>query len=503
MSDELSVERIQKAQESLAYRTRAFIGGQFVPAASGETFETRNPATGQVLARIAACNAEDVDRAVSAARQAFERGSWSALAPAERKVIMQRFADLIEENCLELALLEALEAGKPIGECYHVDIPDTANTVRWHAETADKLYEAVAPTSRDVRALVTREPIGVVAAVLPWNFPAMMAGWKLGPALVTGNSVILKPAEQTSLSTIRLAELALEAGIPEGVFNVVTGFGQTAGQAIGLHPDIDLVAFTGSTATGRRFLEYSAASNLKRVVLECGGKNPQIVMPDAGDLSNVAEHVLASAFWNMGQNCSAGSRLIVHRSLQQPLIEELKRQLQANWQTGDPLDPSVQLGALIEQSHMEKVLSHIERAKSDNLPLVTGGERMLAESGGYFVPPTIIDNVPRDHDIARDEIFGPVLAVIPFDHEQEAVEIANATHYGLAASLWSDSLDTVHRVSAAIRAGTVSVNCFSEGDITTPFGGYKQSGFGGRDKSTYAHDQYCELKTTWIQLKGF
>lgn len=502
MSDTLTVENIQKQRDCLEYRTQAFIDGQFVPAISGDTLDTLNPATGEVLAHVAACDVEDVDRAVKSARSAFQSGIWSNLAPAERKAIMLRFADLIETHCLELALLESLEAGKPIGECFNVDIPDTANTIRWHAEAADKLYEAVAPTPKNVLALVTREPIGVVAAVLPWNFPAMMAGWKLGPALVTGNSVILKPAEQTSLSTIRLAELALEAGIPAGVFNVVTGQGPTAGKAIGLHPDIDLVAFTGSTDTGRRFLEYSAASNLKRVVLECGGKNPQIVMPSISDLSEVAEHVLASAFWNMGQNCSAGSRLIVHRSIKDALIEELQEQLEANWHTGDPLDPNVQLGALVEEAHMQKVLSHIELARADKLTILTGGERIHQESGGYFVPPTIIDNVPKDHSIACDEIFGPVLAVVSFDTEEEAIEIANATQYGLAASLWSDDLNTVHRMSAAIKAGTVSVNCFSEGDITTPFGGYKQSGFGGRDKSIYAHDQYCELKTTWIQLKS-
>ncbi|MDN3556211.1 aldehyde dehydrogenase [Halomonas maura] len=500
MSDTLTQDAIVRQIEQLEYRNLAFIDGRFVAARSGETFETLNPATGEVLTQVAACGEEDVDLAVQAARRAFEAGVWSGLAPAERKAIMQRFADLIEEHCLELAVLEALEAGKPIGECFNVDIPDTANTIRWHAEAADKLYDAVAPTEKGVVATVSREPIGVVGAVLPWNFPAMMAGWKLGPALITGNSVVLKPAELTSLSTTRLAELAHQAGIPAGVLNVVTGLGHVAGKTIGLHPDVDLAAFTGSTEVGRKFLEYSAASNLKRVVLECGGKNPQVVMPDVGDLKAVAGDVLASAFWNMGENCSAGSRLIVHRSIKDALLDEMQVQLASDWQIGDPLDPEVQLGALIEQAHMDKVLAHIAQAKSEGLKAVTGGERVLQESGGYFVPPTIFDDVSPEAGVAREEIFGPVLAVIPFDTEEEAIAIANDTCYGLAASLWSDDLNTVHRMAAAIRAGTVSVNCFSEGDITTPFGGYKQSGFGGRDKSVYAHDQYCELKTTWIQL---
>ncbi len=500
MSDILTQDAIARQIERLEYRNQAFIDGRFVPASSGETFDTLNPATGELLTRVAACDGADVDLAVQAARRAFEAGVWSGLAPAERKAIMQRFADLIEEHCLELAVLEALEAGKPVGECFNVDIPDTANTIRWHAEAADKLHDAVTPTDKSVLSIVKREPIGVVGAVLPWNFPAMMAGWKLGPALITGNSVVLKPAELTSLSTLRLAELAHEAGIPAGVLNVVPGLGHVAGKAIGLHPDIDLAAFTGSTEVGRKFLEYSAASNLKRVVLECGGKNPQVVMPDVSDLKSVANNVLAAAFWNMGENCSAGSRLIVHRSIKDALVDELQRQLEEEWVTGDPLDPSVQLGALIEKDHMDKVLAHIEQAKADGLTPVTGGMRLREESGGYFVAPTIFDEVPKEAAVAREEIFGPVLAVIPFDTEEEAIAIANDTCYGLAASLWSEDLNTVHRMAAAIRAGTVSVNCFSEGDITTPFGGYKQSGFGGRDKSVYAHDQYCELKTTWIQL---
>ncbi|AOE85481.1 aldehyde dehydrogenase [Pseudomonas sp. TCU-HL1] len=499
MTDALTRSAIDQEIERLEFRNQAFIDGRFVAARSGATFATLNPATGQVLTEVAACDGEDVDLAVKAARAAFESGVWSKLAPAGRKAIMLRFADLIDAHLLELAVLESLESGKPVGECFAIDIPDTAATIRWHAEAGDKLYDAISPSNPSNIGMIKREPIGVVGAVLPWNFPCMMAGWKLGPALITGNSVILKPAELTSLATLRLAELAFEAGIPAGVLNVVPGLGHTAGKAIGLHPDIDLAAFTGSTEVGRLFLEYSAKSNLKRVVLECGGKNPQVVMADAGNLQTVASNVLSAAFWNMGENCSAGSRLIVHRSIKDALLDELVRQLE-DWATGDPLDPSVRLGALIEQAHMEKVLGHIEQAKAEGARLVTGGKRLYPESGGYFVAPTIFDGVTSASSVARDEIFGPVLAVITFDTEEEAIAIANDTCYGLAASLWTDNINTAHRVASAIRAGTVSVNCFSEGDISTPFGGYKQSGFGGRDKSVYAHDQYCELKTTWIQL---
>jgi gamma-glutamyl-gamma-aminobutyraldehyde dehydrogenase len=499
VTDTLTRSAIDQQLERLEYRTQAFIDGRFVAANSGATFSTLNPATGQVLAEVAACDAEDVDAAVQAARAAFDAGVWSKLAPAERKAIMFEFADLIDANRLELSVLESLEAGKPVGECYAIDIPDTAATIRWHAEAGDKLYDTLSPSAPGNIGMIRREPVGVVGAVLPWNFPCMMAGWKLGPALITGNSVILKPAELTSLATLRLAELAFEAGVPAGVLNVVPGLGHTAGKAIGLHPDIDMTAFTGSTEVGRLFLEYSAKSNLKRVVLECGGKNPQVVMGDAGDLKAVAGNVLSAAFWNMGENCSAGSRLIVHRSIKDALLEEMLSQLE-DWATGDPLDPAVRLGALIEQAHMEKVLGHIEQAKTEGCKLLTGGVRLHEQSGGYFVAPTIFEASSNAASVAQEEIFGPVLAVIAFDTEEEAIAIANDTCYGLAASLWTANINTAHRVAAAIRAGTVSVNCFSEGDICTPFGGYKQSGFGGRDKSIYAHDQYCELKTTWIQL---
>ncbi|MDR5760356.1 aldehyde dehydrogenase [Caballeronia sp. LZ035] len=489
----------QGKAQGLALDGRALIAGVRCNAASNETFDTLNPSTGKALAAIAKCDAKDVDRAVTAAREAFESGIWSKAAPSHRKAVLQRLAQLIDDNAEELALLEALEAGKPISECMGLDIPESAACIRWHAEATDKRYDALSPSGASVVSMITREPIGVVGAVLPWNFPALMLAWKIGPALSVGNSVIVKPAEQTSLSTLRIADLALEAGLPSGVLSVVTGPGEGAGQAIGCHADIDLVAFTGSTETGKRFLRYSADTNLKRVVLECGGKNPQVVLPDVANLDAVAEQAVAAAFWNMGENCSAGSRIIVHASHKEALLHKMQAVLDG-WKTGDPLDPDVKLGSLIEEAHYRKVLGHIEKARAEGARIVCGGQATLSESGGWFVEPTIIDQVTPEMSIARDEVFGPVVCFIEYADVDEAVRIANDTCYGLAASLWTDNVNHAHKVAARIRAGTVTVNCFGEGDLTTPFGGFGQSGFGGRDKSIYAHDQYCELKTTWLKL---
>ena len=495
---ELNHQIIKDALEKLEFHTRAIINGEAVNSVSGDFFDVENPATGKIITRITACNEEDVEIAVRAARDVFERGDWSRMAPADRRRVMSRFADLIDEHALELTLLEVLEAGKPVSETLHTDIHETAECIRWHAEATDKIYDQVCPTSRDNLGMIIREPVGVVGAVLPWNFPAQMAAWKLGPILSMGNSVIIKPAEITSLSTIRLAELALEAGLPAGVFNVLPGKGSVLGQALGLHMDVDCCAFTGSTGVGRKFLEYAAQSNLKRTVLELGGKSPQIVMPDVVDLKTTAEHVAAAAFWNMGENCSAGSRLIVHETVKEPLLKELLTVMES-WKLGDPLDPEVMLGSMIEKKHMDKVLSYIAKGVEEGAELRLGGRQVLKETGGYFVEPTIFDNVTNDMTIAREEIFGPVLSVITFRTEEEAIQIANETDYGLASSLHTENVHTANRMARAIKAGTVSINCFSEGDSTAPFGGFKQSGFGGRDKSLAAHDQYAELKTVWYE----
>ena len=485
--------------DTLTFSTKAVIGGRSVPAASGKTFETLNPANGTALAEVAECAQEDVDRAVLAARSAFDDGPWPRMTPEERKSILLRFATLIEANADELATMESLEAGKPITDCLEIDLPETVKTIRWHAEAADKIYDQLAPTGGGVVSMIIREPIGVVGAILPWNFPLMMAAWKLGPILAAGNCVILKPAEQTSLSTIRIGELAAEAGIPDGVINVVPGFGETAGKAIGLHPGVDCIGFTGSTETGRQFLRYAADSNLKRVLLECGGKNPFVVMGDVEDLDTVADHATNSIFWNMGENCSSNSRLLVDRTIKDALVDRILERTR-DWVVGDPLDGATRIGPMIEAAHMDKVLDNIAAAEQDGARLLTGGKRVLTETGGFFIEPTVFDEVSQKMRLAREEVFGPVLAVMTFDTPEQAIALANDTDYGLAASLFTASNKTAHNAARAIKAGTVSVNCYGEGDITTPFGGYKQSGFGGRDKSLAAHDQYCETKTIWMDL---
>ncbi|MBN1363072.1 MAG: aldehyde dehydrogenase [Sedimentisphaerales bacterium] len=499
MSLPLKYDAIKAAAAKLQLRTQAFIDGQFTQGAKGKTFASVNPANGKKIVDIASCEVEDVDRAVKAARRAFESGCWSRAKPAERKKILLKFAELVEKNSDEIAILDTLNAGKPISDCINIDMPDTVHCLAWHAELIDKLYERTAPSPLENPCMIVREPMGVVGLLVPWNFPVQMAAWKIGPALAAGNSLVLKPARTTSLSAIRLAELAAEAGIPKGVFNVVTGAGMVVGEAICRHMDVDMVAFTGSTEVGRELLRYSAESNLKRVILELGGKSPQLVLADAPDLDAIVENVANAAFWNMGENCSSGSRLIVHRSIKDALLEKLIA-LVKTWNVGDPLDPEVRMGPMIEKSHMEKVLGYIEAGKAGGAKLALGGRRVLQDSGGWFVEVTIFDEANNQMKIAREEIFGPVLTVIPFENDEEAIAIANDTNYGLAASLYSRDVSKAHRVARALRAGTVSVNCFSEGDITTPFGGFKESGFFGRDKSIYAHEQYSELKTIWMQL---
>jgi len=495
----MSSANAQALMDALKPPTQAFIGGHRVDAQSGATFTTYNPATGQPLAEIAACGGADVDAAVEAARAAIEDGPWGLASPAERKRLMLRFAALVEANAHELATIETLESGKPITDSSEIDLPETINTIRWHAEAADKVNDQLTPSGSGVVSMIVREPIGVVGAVLPWNFPLLMAAWKLGPLLATGNTCVLKPAEQTSMSTVRLAELALEAGIPGGVINVVTGDGPSVGEPIGRHPDIDCVTFTGSTETGRRFLTYAAESNLKRVTLECGGKSPFVVMADAENLDAVADHMCTSIFWNAGQNCSSNSRLIVHESVKDELLG-LVQEKTGDWAVGDPLDHEVKIGALIEPEHLDKVMGHIAAASEDGAQLVRGGNQILADSGGLFVEPTIFDGVTPDMRLFQEEVFGPVLSVTTFSNPEEGIDLANQTSYGLAASVFTSNLRTAHLASRRIKAGTVTVNCYGEGDASTPFGGYNLSGFSGRDNGLAAHDQYTEQKTIWIDL---
>ncbi|AFQ45223.1 aldehyde dehydrogenase [Desulfosporosinus meridiei] len=495
----LSKEEYQKIAQGIQYPTKAFIDGEKVESVSGKIFSTENPATGEKLTEITACNEEDVDLAVRAARRAFNDKSWSGLAPVQRKKVLQTLSELILEHKDELAVLESLDSGRPISDIAPSDVYETAECFAWHGEAADKLEDQVTASPPDIVSMIVREPIGVVGAVLPWNFPMLMAAWKLGPILAAGNSVVVKPSKLTTMTMLRIAELAQEAGIPAGVLNVVTGSGALVGEAIALHPDVNLITFTGSTAVGRTLLEYSGKSNLKRVLLELGGKNPCIVMPNITDLEAAAEEIAQAAFWNMGENCSANSRLIVHKDIKDELLKAVIEKTKA-WTVGDPLDPQFRLGSMIEKSHMEKVLEYIETSKAEGADLVYGGRQILQETGGYFIEPTIFDNVTAGMTIAKEEVFGPVLAVMTFSNEEEAIEMANDTEYGLHASIWSKDVNEVHRLSRGIQAGTISVNCFSEGDMGTPFGGFKQSGFIGRDKSLWASRQYTEMKTIWMKI---
>ena len=481
--------------KSLKLPTGALIDGQFVAAKGGATFETHNPYTGDLIATLPACEAADVDAAVAAARRAFESGGWADLHPSDRKAVLCRLADLIMAHRQELAVMESLDAGKPVTDCLDLDIPETAKAIRWHGEAQDKLYDQIAPTAPDALALVVREPLGVVGAVLPWNFPLLMMAWKIGPALATGNSVVVKPAEQTSLTALRLAELALEAGVPPGVLNVITGMGPDAGEPLGRHMDVDAITFTGSTEVGRKFLEYAAQSNLKEVCLEMGGKSAAVVLSDAEDIAEIAETQAEAIFWNMGENCTANSRIIAHKDVHDELVAELARQV-ADWPLGDPLDPATRQGPLVSAEHFAKVSGLVESGKAQGARVVAGGEG----AGGLLFKPTIFADVIPGMDIYEQEIFGPVVGVTRAESDEEAIALANQTQYGLAATLYTSSIAKAHRYARKLRAGTVGVNTYSEGDISTPFGGFKASGFGGRDNGIHAHEQYTELKTIWIDL---
>ena len=488
--DLLTKSEYHAIANQLEFPVNAFIDGRYCPAQSGERFQSFNPATGDMLAEIAACNHQDVDKAVIKAREAFDDGRWACQSPADRKQVLIKLCKLMKRNQRELAVMESLDSGKTIFDCETVDIPEAIHCLQWHAEAIDKIYDESAPASNDHMALIIREPIGVVGLVLPWNFPLLMLAWKIGPALAAGCSILVKPAEETSLTALRLAELAYEAGIPRGVFNVLTGTGAQVGEPIGRHMGIDMVSFTGSTTTGKRFLTYAGESNAKEIVLEMGGKNPAIVMADAEHLDRVAQHIVNGAFWNMGENCSATSRLIVESSIKTELLERITHHLR-QWNIGDPLDPETRLGALVSKTHYDKVCGYLKLADS----FVVGGK---ADNG--FVEASVVEVTDHNHPLAKEEIFGPMLSVLTVSNLEEALMLANDTDYGLCASIFTSNIKQALRAARKLRAGTLTVNCFGEGDISTPFGGYKQSGFGGRDNSLHAHDQYTQLKTIWIDL---
>lgn len=493
----LSHKQWTERAAQLDIRSQAFIDGKFVDAVSGRKFASINPATGAVLAEVAECDAADIDKAVGAARRAFDDGRWSRMAPGSRKAVLLRLADLIRENLTEMALLDSLDMGKLVQDAVTIDAPGSAHFFQWYAEAIDKIYGEVAPTGPGDLALVRRVPLGVVGAVVPWNFPLDMATWKAAAALAAGNSVVLKPAEQSPLSALRLAELAAEAGVPDGVFNVVPGFGPTAGKAMGLHMDIDCLAFTGSTAIGKMFMQYAGQSNLKAVWPETGGKSPNIVFADCDNLEAAADMATFGIFFNQGEVCSANSRLYVERSIKDALLEKLVARAEAN-QPGDPLNPASKMGAIVDEKQTQGIMAFVEAGKA-SARLVTGGERVTVAGKGCFVQPTIFET-DHTNPLARDEIFGPVLSVIPFEREDDAIAMANDTVYGLAASVWTDNLSRALRVSDRLHAGTVSVNTVDALSAQTPFGGMKQSGF-GRDLSLHSFDKYTALKTTWIKFK--
>ena len=491
MTDLLSRDDYQALAAELQMPAACHIDGSY-KAGTGEVLVTTNPATGEALASLAMATDADVDFAVAKARDAFDKGVWSQTHPSERKQTLITLAKLMKRHRHQLAVIESLDSGKPIADCAEIDIPESINTLIWHAEAIDKIYDDVAPSGPDAMAMIIREPIGVVGCILPWNFPLLMLCWKLGPALAAGNSVIVKPAEQTPLSALYLAQLAAEAGVPRGVLQVLVGDGPTTGQAMGLHPDIDMVSFTGSTETGKRFLGYAAQSNMKQVTLECGGKNPAIILEDAENIEAIASHVANGAFWNLGQNCSATSRLIIHKDIKEAVLEKLAHHVK-EWRQGDPLDPANRLGVLVDSEHAGKVQTYLDRAEKD-------GVGVIAKSAYDGIGPVIFDVADKTHPLAHEEIFGPVLSVITVSSFDEAITIANQSAYGLAASVFTSNIKRALRAGKALKAGTVTINSYGEGDATTPFGGYKQSGFGGRDNGLASHDQFTEIKTLWVDL---
>lgn len=495
----LTHDRARSAQpEDFELPRQAFIDGRFVDAQSKATFPCISPLSGQKLCDVAACDIADVDIAVNAARRSFEQGIWSELAPDERREVMLTLAGLIDHHAEELATLITLDMGKPISDARE-DAPDAARCLRYYAEALDKVYGEVGPTGPEGIALITQEPLGVIGVVVPWNYPLDVPMWKIAPALATGNSLVVKPAEQSPLCMLRFAELTIEAGVPAGVVNVLPGFGETAGRAIGLHMDVDKVAFTGSSEVGKLFLGYAGASNMKGVQLECGGKSPNVILADVPNLDLAVEQAASGAFVNAGQMCNAGSRLLVQESIVDDVLQRLAVHAAA-WQPGDPLDPDTRMGAIVDQAQFARILDYIRVGQDEGAQLKYGGHRAREASGGYFVEPTVFAGVDNGMRIAREEIFGPVVSVLSFGSDDEGLEIANDTIYGLSAAVWTRDVSKAHRFARKLRAGAVYVNCYDAGDLSLPFGGYKQTG-GGRDLSVRALENYTQTKMTYISLE--
>lgn len=488
----------KKLAADFEHQTDAFIGGKYVTAISEKTYQTINPATEQVTAEMSACGSADVDMAVRYARSAFNKGSWSRMAARDRGAVLQKLAVLVHENADTLALMECLNVGKPIMEARMADINLASAALKWYGEAIDKITDEIIATPDNVRATITREPMGVVGVVVPWNFPLLMACWKIAPALAAGNSVIVKPSEQTPQSILKLAELAIEAGIPDGVFNVVPGTGIEAGSALGRHNDIDCLTFTGSTKVGKKFLEYSGQSNMKAVWLECGGKNPNIVMADCPNMDKAVMNAAMNAFFNQGEVCAAASRLLIEESIRDEFVERVVA-IGKTRVPGDPLNPDTNLGAIVDKGQFDRINGYIAKGQEEGADMVLGGDTATVDGKGYYINPTIFQDVKNDMTIAREEIFGPVLAAISFKNIDEAIAIANDSPYGLAAAIWTRDINVAHKAARDLQAGAVSINSYSSIDIALPFGGYKQSGL-GVDKSIHAIEKYTNMKSTWLEL---
>jgi gamma-glutamyl-gamma-aminobutyraldehyde dehydrogenase len=494
-----SLAHFESLAASMAIPSKAVIDGKIVPALSGKTFENISPRNGKIINTVAECESADIDAAVASARAAFEDGRWRKKHYNEKKRILSKLADLMKRDAEQLALLESLDMGKPIKDALAIDVPGSIKTVRYYAEALDKVYGEVGPQTQDRISFAVYEPLGVIGCIVPWNFPLMMAVWKIAPALAMGNSIVLKPAEQSPLTALKLGELALEAGIPDGVFNVVPGFGASAGKALALHMDVDMIAFTGSGPVGKLLMQYSGQSNLKRVSLELGGKSPQIVFADCPDLKAAAEAAAWGIFFNQGEVCTAASRLLVHESIAEPFVESLLA-VARTINPGDPLSPDTQFGAMVSEEQMKTALRYISTANSEGCALMLGGRRAREESGGFYVEPTVFDGVTPGATLSREEVFGPVLAVTRFKTPDEAIKLANGTVYGLASGVWTKDVSLAHRAARELRAGLVWVNGWDACDITMPFGGFKQSGF-GRDRSLHALHKYADLKSVSITLR--
>ena len=491
------IDDLYKKVSELTIETRAFIGGQYVDAKSGKTFDRVAPMDGKVYASIASCNEDDVNEAVAIAKQKYNEGVWRDMPFAKRAEILKNIGKLIRENVDEMALLEVLDVGKTYDNAVG-EITGVSKTYEYYGSWADKMYDQVAPTDGLHEAILKRVPLGVVGAIVPWNYPMVITAWKIAPALLAGNSVILKPAEQSSLNAIFLAKLIKQAGVPDGVFQVITGMGEETGKPMALHNDIDAIGFTGSSEVGKLMLQYSGQSNMKRVGLECGGKTAQVVFSDA-NLDYAAEQIAWSIYYNQGQTCHAGSRLVVHKDVKDTMIEKIKKVAMEQIPYGHPFDENSQAGAMIEQQHMEKVLNHIENAKKEGGKVVFGGNRICEETGGFYVEPTIIDEMDTNKTECQTEIFGPVLSVISFDTEEQALEIANDTIYGLGAAVWTADMAVGKRMTNGLVAGTVWWNDFDQSGLFTPFGGFKQSGQ-GRDRSHLAYEKYTDIKVVWTNF---